>query len=342
MCDIPTKYHNQELTSNEIKEIVKFTSDLGVKTIAFSGGEPLLRKDLEKMIEFSKKFGLQVHITTNGWLINETKIKSLKKAGLDIINISLDGPEEIHDWLRGKGSYKKAIWAAQLAKINGIRLTIASIVIKQNYKFLPFLVRLAHQLGASSMKLQPFSLLFLNHMGKEKSFMIQEDIVGECNKYIKEALSLAKVYQIDLNPKSYLNNIASYLSGRKITPPEGRCRALFNTCSIDFKGNIYGCWQIRNPIGNIRQKSIYLIWNGKVHNKLRKFVGEKGCPGCLMSCYDTIYEKPHLISLWKLRQRISVYTLRLTNDFINAISLAKYYEFLLKILAKRIENYEYK
>lgn len=72
-----------------IKEIIKTASELGMYKVKYSGGEPLLHPEIEKIIEFSAKYMDDVSITTNGVLLKK-KAEKLKKRGLDRVNVSLD------------------------------------------------------------------------------------------------------------------------------------------------------------------------------------------------------------------------------------------------------------
>ena len=88
---IPFLDQKKILTTNEIKSILKVMTDLGVTKVRFTGGEPLLRKDIIGLIEYASKFSTidSVHITTNGLLLSK-HIAKLEQAGLTGINISLD------------------------------------------------------------------------------------------------------------------------------------------------------------------------------------------------------------------------------------------------------------
>ena len=79
------------LTTEEIFRLIKLTSKMGVSKIRFTGGEPLLRKDLSELVQFAHQCkGIEsVHLTTNGLLLSK-RIEELEKSGLSGINISLD------------------------------------------------------------------------------------------------------------------------------------------------------------------------------------------------------------------------------------------------------------
>ena len=83
---------NELLTYEEIIEVAKTLKPFGLKKIRLTGGEPLLRKNIEYLVEGLKKDALidEVMITTNGSLLTKEKLISLKKGGLDSVTISLD------------------------------------------------------------------------------------------------------------------------------------------------------------------------------------------------------------------------------------------------------------
>lgn len=119
-----------ELTEKEIVEVVKLFSKLGIKKIRLTGGEPLLRKDLEEIIKnISAIEGIkEICITTNGLLLSE-KIDKLYKNGLNRINISLDtlNPEEYKKITRG-GELKKVLQGIKQARDLNIQVKVNSVI----------------------------------------------------------------------------------------------------------------------------------------------------------------------------------------------------------------------
>ena len=77
--------------------------------LVVTGGEPLVRPDLLEVLSFAKTLGFQTGIVTNGYILDQSKAEQLKNVDLDSIVVSLDGPEQEHDWLRNRrGSFKRA------------------------------------------------------------------------------------------------------------------------------------------------------------------------------------------------------------------------------------------
>jgi MoaA/NifB/PqqE/SkfB family radical SAM enzyme len=338
MCDIPKKEKNSEMTTKDVKNLIDSLKILNVKDIVFSGGEPLLRKDIFELAKYAKGKGLGVCITTNGILFNDYLASKFKEIGIKVLNISLDGNEEIHDFLRRKGTFQKVINAIITAKAYSLNITLATIVTKYNYKMLPFIIRLANQFKIDTVKIQPFSQIFLNK--KHREFYIDNDEIDNCQQVIQEFIRLANEFDIKINPKNYLNKIPGYLANERVKAPQSFCKSLYISSAIDSNGNVYPCWNINKSFGNIKDKDFYSIWTGGKRDRFISEFNRNGCSGCLMSCYDTVYEKPHLISIWKLGQKTSNFISEISENFMDTISFGKYHEFIIKLLASKIENYE--
>ncbi|MDI6904564.1 MAG: radical SAM protein [Candidatus Bathyarchaeia archaeon] len=103
-----------ELTTEEAKDLIDELADCGVVAIAFSGGEPLIRKDFFEIANYAKERDFYVSVATNGTLITPSIGKKLKSC-VDYVEISLDGLKETHEKFRGiSGVFDKTI--------NGIKL----------------------------------------------------------------------------------------------------------------------------------------------------------------------------------------------------------------------------
>ena len=120
------------LTTKEIFRLIKTTSKMGVSKIRFTGGEPLLRKDLLKLVQFAKGMpGIEsVHLTTNGLLLSK-HIQELERAGLSGINISLDtlNPEKFKIITRRDGldMVLNSLNKAMKSTIQSIKLNVVAM-----------------------------------------------------------------------------------------------------------------------------------------------------------------------------------------------------------------------
>ncbi|MBU1201534.1 MAG: radical SAM protein [Nanoarchaeota archaeon] len=290
MCDIP-KGVKDEISTKILKELIQDLKKINCKSIVFSGGEPFVRKDVFELINHSKNNNLKVCITSNGTLINDEIAQRLAKEGIGVINISLDGRKKTHDLLRGEGNYDKAIKALEALKTHHIETTIATVVCKQNYKELPFIIRLARKLGATTVKFQPFNLDFLNDKTRIGQFYITKKECLELDRIIKETVALARKHNININPETYINKMGLMLQNNIKPQTNKGCNALYDTISIVNNSDVIPCFPITDkPIGNINKKRFLEIWNSKEHKKIRENIKKEGCPGCLMSCYDNNFE----------------------------------------------------
>ncbi len=286
MCQIPYK-RDDEMSTEELKALITDSKKLNPRRIVFSGGEPLLRKDIFELISFTDQHKINTCLTSNGTIIDNEIAKRLATAGVGVVNISIEGPQEVHDSLRGQGSFKKSIEAlGHLSKCN-IETTIATVVCRENYNSLPFVMELAHQFGVTTVKFQPFSEIFLVNKDIKRDFYISPLAIGEVKRSIKAAAELSKTYKITLNPNSYLDNIPGYLCGLWKRRSRNGCSAIHSSCPISAKGDVYLCWTLSDKVlGNARKSRLYDIWNSPEHQRQRQLISKKGCSGCLMSCYD--------------------------------------------------------
>ena len=100
--DSANKNYPGELTTLEAEKMIRDLADFKVPVLLFSGGEPLLRKDLFHLNNYARKLGLRTVISTNGTLINQKTALRIKEGGFDYVGVSLDGLGQNNDYFRGK------------------------------------------------------------------------------------------------------------------------------------------------------------------------------------------------------------------------------------------------
>lgn len=185
-CNLRCKYCNvhelnkEELPLGLILSIVDELKSLGTKFISFTGGEPLLREDIGAIIDYCKKKAFHITINSNGLALRE-KLLSLKNANLVIM--SLDGPEEVHDFIRGDGSYKRVLGSAEALRKEKIRLNFAVTLTKFNYDQVDFLLNKAREYKAT-ITFQPASLNMLYSDTNNPICLSKEQIGVVMNKLI--------------------------------------------------------------------------------------------------------------------------------------------------------------
>lgn len=142
---------NDELTTEEAKRAIDIFDRAGVTIIAFSGGEPLVRPDIMELVRYAADKGIYVAMATNGTLITKKKAKEMKDAGVQFVQISLDGIDaETHDEFRGvKGAFDKTVQGIKNSVAEGFFVEISTTVTRYNYKQLPDIIQFGEDLGAN-------------------------------------------------------------------------------------------------------------------------------------------------------------------------------------------------
>lgn len=127
-----------EISTAQGKEIIDDLAAFGAPVMLFSGGEPLVRKDLVELASYATSKGMRAVISTNGTLITKEKARELKEVGLSYVGISIDGTEETHDKFRGvPGAYKKALRAVEYCKAEGLKVGLRFTINKRNWTEVP-------------------------------------------------------------------------------------------------------------------------------------------------------------------------------------------------------------
>ncbi|MCS3923296.1 12,18-didecarboxysiroheme deacetylase [Methanosalsum natronophilum] len=129
---------SDELTTQEGKELIDDLADFGVPVILFSGGEPLMRKDLPELVTYARSKGLRAVISTNGTLIDEKMARRLKEIGLSYVGISIDGTMPTNDNFRAiSGAFLAAIEGLRNCQKEGIKVGLRFTINKYNMDEIP-------------------------------------------------------------------------------------------------------------------------------------------------------------------------------------------------------------
>jgi radical SAM family uncharacterized protein len=142
------KRSNQESSTEQEKEILRQIYYSGACSVAFEGGEPLLRKDLVKILAFSRSLPLHTSIITNGTLL-ESRIDEIAQYINGALYVSLDGLEKTHDTIRGvNGCFRKALRGITASR-SKVQVTINTTIMADNIHEVEDLVKLAKELDVN-------------------------------------------------------------------------------------------------------------------------------------------------------------------------------------------------
>ena len=138
---------NNELTTEQGKRLIDDLADFGSPVMLFSGGEPLVRKDLPQLAAYAVEKGMRAVISTNGTLITPETARNLKEIGLSYVGISLDGMEEINDRFRGvNGAFHSALEGIKNSQAAGIKVGLRFTINKFNVDEIPKIFQLIEEM----------------------------------------------------------------------------------------------------------------------------------------------------------------------------------------------------
>ena len=144
----------RELSTEEWCRVFREAKALGVLQLGLSGGEPTLRADLEDLVREAHGLGLYTSLITSAYRLTQERLAVLKRAGLDHVQISIQGADaELSDEVAGTASYKDKIAAYHYTRELGFPLTVNVVLHRRNLHQVESLIRLAESLGAERIEL---------------------------------------------------------------------------------------------------------------------------------------------------------------------------------------------
>lgn len=274
-CSFSDRSRDDVMSLNQLKQAISEVQAMGASVIGFTGGEPLLRSDLEDIIAAVDERSMPIMFTT-GYQLTIERIRRLKAAGLVIPVISLDHYQaEKHDaGRRKKGIFKQALNAIRMFKEEGFYVAVSFVPDKklvddrqELFKVIDFF----RELGINDMRLT--SPILSGHLtARPEEQLTPENVatIFEVQKLCTQTPGYPGVFAYD-----YFESALFY-----------GCGAGYNYMFIDSQGNLCPCDFTMMSFGNILERPIQEIWEETSQNFC--------VPGC--SCYanksnDIIAEK---------------------------------------------------
>ena len=248
---------HDELSTAECRQVIDSLHRLGVDLIGWTGGEPLLRADLEELSAYAWEKGIHSTITTNGVLLNEERAATLIKAGNRTIQISLDGSTAARNHLmRGTtdDEYDAVVNAIRICKRLGARVVMASLVGRENLDDVTALLDFARREQVDTIRFCGFTPVGRGKHPKVMDRLLIADRLRELLNFIKRAqdeTSLMVEFDVGFGP----------------VPPAFSfhdCEAGVTTFYLKGNGDVYPCTALCVPqflVGNVRERSMEELWN---------------------------------------------------------------------------------
>ncbi len=155
-CSNPLKLrqYQDELSTETWKRVIGESAKLGVIQMHFSGGEPLVRRDLHELIAESRKVGLYTHVVTSGVGADEERLTQLRTAGLDSIQVSIQDSNQLdNDFLAGSPSFGKKQQCIAAAQKLELPIILNVVLHRHNLARLTEIIQLAEDWGVEKVEL---------------------------------------------------------------------------------------------------------------------------------------------------------------------------------------------
>ncbi len=272
--DSESKKYEGELSTAEGKALIDDLAQFQIPALLFSGGEPLMRKDLFELVGHAVSLGIRPTLSTNGTLITREVAQRIKDLGFTYVGISLDGIGDINDAFRGhKGAFEKAMAGFRNCKAVEQRVGLRLTLTRHNYKDLH---RIFDFIEAEGIDRACFYHLVYSGRGKESDDLTHEES--------RDALDIILARTRDMHDRGLEKDILTvdnhvdgiYLYMKLLEESPERAEAVMKLLKwnggglyssgvgfsdIDFKGNVHAdqFW-MHYSFGNVRERPFSEIW----------------------------------------------------------------------------------
>ncbi|WP_232701770.1 TIGR04347 family pseudo-SAM/SPASM protein [Halobacterium wangiae] len=269
-----------ELSTAEGKALLDDLADFGVPVVLFSGGEPLVRDDVEELVAYAADRGIRPVLSTNGTLLTEERAASLRDAGLQYAGVSVDGLPERNDAFRGQeGAFDRAVRGIENSLDAGLKTGLRYTITEANAPDLPDVVDLLHDVGVDR-----FCFYHLDYGGRGAEIADVDLSPADTREAVRTVCDLTREYHAQgeeietLLVGNYADagflveyaeselgserarDIHRYLEANGGDPTGERI------ADVDYQGNVHltQFWQ-GYSLGNVRDRSFGDIWTDETN-----------------------------------------------------------------------------
>ena len=237
-----------EMTTAEIKHLFDELAEAGVFFLTMSGGEILVRDDFFDILEYARALTFCVTLKTNAVLIHEHEAQRIRKLGVQSVQISIYSHRpEMHDSItKVPGSLKRSVKAIRLLKAHGLNVTIADVLMLQNFQDYPGVRALAAELGVL-LTLDP---TVTPKMDGDRSMLDLNVDPDSLRQVFQDERLVGNVEEFCAPPKEVDDDDLDVLP----------CSAGHTACYVSPYGDVYPCVQFPLPSGNVRRTPFLEIW----------------------------------------------------------------------------------
>jgi MoaA/NifB/PqqE/SkfB family radical SAM enzyme len=251
-----------EMTREQIFQALFELKEAGMKAISLDGGEPLAHRHIGEVVERLIELGIVVRMNSNGILIPK-KLDVVRR--LQKVKISLDGPEERHDAMRGKDAFQRALAGAEAAREADVPVELTCVVGRHNYDVLDELMDLVEDRELRIIFQPARNSLFLDSDRDGSAFVLENHRIRKAFERVEARKRRSPVV---LNGWSSLRHFRSF--PENVALP---CAAGHLNVTLDPEGNLFHCGQVSR---SNRQNNVVRLGVAECLRLLQR----RGCTQC--------------------------------------------------------------
>jgi radical SAM protein with 4Fe4S-binding SPASM domain len=277
---------SREMSLAEIGRIIHvFKDEAKIPFFSFTGGEPLLRDDLEGMIRIARHADLEVNLITNGTLADARRARSLFKAGLRTAQVSVESPDaETHDTLTTRpGSLRKTLAGIRCLQEAGISVQTNTTLTALNAPVAPMMPGFLKSLGVSRFAMNLYIPVAANPKESDEPSGSSSDGLfvpyARAGALIESVRHAARAEQMTFFwyspiPHCHYNAIARGLGNKS-------CAAMDGLLSVSPAGDVLPCSSFPETMGNLLSRDFSEIWfSPRAEYFKNKEYAPAECAGC--------------------------------------------------------------
>lgn len=284
-CDTTDRHRKpvDELSIDRLLTLVDEAAELGVQRVfVLGGGEPLVRRGVDRLLWRVKERRMEGVLTTNGTLLGARLARQLVETGWDEVHFSVDGPSpEIHDALRGQaGAFRRTVRNAcrlsvlrRKARQETPRVALHFVLTNRNWRTLPDMVRLGRALGAFRID---FDAL-IAYRPEQVALRLSPEQARRLPDVAAEALDLARRYGIATTLEHFLDPGRIDRGATQVPLPSepglsgAPCLKAWHYLVVQADGRTSPCCVLAGHGGSVRTQSLARLWT---HDPFLKRVRE--------------------------------------------------------------------
>jgi MoaA/NifB/PqqE/SkfB family radical SAM enzyme len=262
-----------ELSTTEALRVVGELGTLGCELLTLSGGEPTLRSDWDQIAAAAVDQGMVVNLVTNGVYCQGSSAAQVgaraKKAGLANLGVSIDGPREVHDLIRGQGTLQRVLDSIAEFRAQGMKVGVLCTVNRLNFDHLSEVRDLARDAGATILRFQLGKPM--GSLSDHRELVLDPVQTPELLRRLADLKRQGGLQVAVGDSLGYFSPEDKFLRGqgwRNRAESWQGCQAGMQALGIQSDGGVKGCLSLQAREadcdtfveGNLRQTSLLELW----------------------------------------------------------------------------------